>query len=139
MPSDWKEEKFYLDMDVQEIWPMTSDKPMFFLSHSQRWWTRHLQKQWKSKIIGGCDICSQFSKIHNVLLVDGLKHNLLTIRQLWQRKSSCFLIKYVLHSEQQRQSNSFVAKWNENVYIMNFDDLNKQNVFGALRKIVVMA
>lgn len=39
-------------------------------------------KKKTGKIIGGGDIGILSSKIHNVLFVDGLKHNILSISQL---------------------------------------------------------
>ena len=83
----------------------------------------------KGKIIGVGNINNYSSCIENVLLVDGLKHNLISISQLCDKnykvifdKNKC-IITHALNDKI-----LFIASRHENVYTFDFDSLVSQDV-----------
>ena len=79
------------------------------------------------KIIGTGTISNASISINNVWLVDGLKHNLLSISQFCDNgydvlfdKTSCIVVN--------KSDNSviFKGKWMDNVYKINFSELDGQ-------------
>ena len=83
----------------------------------------------KGKIIGVGNIDNYSSCIENVLLVDGLKHNLISISQLCDKnykvifdKNKC-IITHTLNDKI-----LFIASRHENVYTFDFDSLVSQEV-----------
>ena len=83
----------------------------------------------KGKIIGVGNINNYSSCIENVLLVDGLKHNLISISQLCDKdykvifdKNKC-IITHALNDKI-----LFIASRHENVYTFDFDSLVSQEV-----------
>jgi len=85
------------------------------------------------KIIGSGTIGNSSISIYNVWLVDGLRHNLLSINQFCDNgydvlfvKSNCTVInKY-------NQSIVFKGKRRNNVYKVNFSELTDQKVLCLL-------
>lgn len=113
---------------VQDIWPETNQ---CFLPHLQRQWICHLGDNEKGKIIGKGETGKQISKIHNVVLVDGLKHNLLSISQLCDIGNKV-IFGTDMCSIQSAKDNKifFVANRNGNMCPMNFSYSTKQNLKG---------
>jgi len=81
------------------------------------------------KIIGSSKIGNSSVSINNVWLVDGLKHNLLSISQFCDNgydvlfvKNNCTVIKTI------DQSIVFKGKRRNNVYKINFSELTDQKV-----------
>ena len=71
---------------------------------------------------------SSFSCIKNVLLVDGLKHNLLSISQLCDKNFIVFFKSFICYVVCQITNNIiFSGQRNRNVYAVNLDniDINK--------------
>jgi len=87
------------------------------------------------KIIGSGMIGNSSISINNVWLVDGLKHNLLSISQFCDNgydvlfvKNNCTMIKTI------DQSIVFKGKRRNNVYKINFSELTDQKVLCLLSK-----
>ena len=84
----------------------------------------------KGKIIGIGKVGMNLSPcIENVLLVDGLKHNLISISQLCDKGYDVtFKEDFCLITNAKDNSVLFVASRHENVYTLDFDKLSQQNV-----------
>jgi len=81
------------------------------------------------KIIGTGTIGNSSVSINNVWLVDGLKHNLLSISQFWDNGYDVLFVKNnctVINNDD--QSIAFKGKRRNNVYKINFSELNDQKV-----------
>lgn len=89
----------------------------------------HFRDKWRGKIIGEGDIGTSSSKISQCLLVDVLKHNLLSISQLCD-KGSGVIFESNMCSIQNTNDNKvhFVANRCGNVYSVKFHDLHKQKL-----------
>lgn len=75
----------------------------------------------KGTTIGEGDVGTQFSKIDNVLLVDGLKHHLFSTSQLCDKGNNVMLKSNMCSIKSAKDTKIlFVANRNENIYIMNF-------------------
>ena len=84
----------------------------------------------KGKIIGVGSIGKSPSPIiENVLLVDGLKHNLLGISQLCDKGNRVIFEKSLCKIENLKDNKTlFVGHRHENVYVFNFSDLSSFNI-----------
>ncbi|CAL9078687.1 unnamed protein product [Musa textilis] len=87
----------------------------------------------KGKIIGKGTIGNKSSfLIDNMLLVDGLKHNLLSISQLCDKG---YIVKFESNAyivEKSHNNISMIALKQNNVYTINIDDLSNEICFSIL-------
>ena len=83
------------------------------------WW--HLGDNANGRIIGQENVCNNtFSLIENVLFLNGLKRNILSINQLYEK---CFKMifesSYCIVKEIQDDKTIFIGHKNENVYTID--------------------
>jgi len=111
---------------------MTGDRSLFLTLTMKEGGTVGFGGNQTGKIIGSGTIGNSVS-INNVLLVDGLKHNLLNITQFCDNgydvlfvKNNCTVIKT------SDQSIVFKGKRRNNVYKINFSELTDQKVLCLL-------
>ena len=83
----------------------------------------------KGKIIGIGNVGKEPSPIiENVLLVDGLKHNLLSISQLCDKKNRVIFDKDIYNIESIKDDKIlFVGQRVKNVYVFKIDDVEPIN------------
>jgi len=119
--------KWYLDSDCSRY--MTEGPNLFATLSSYKGGMVTFEDDGKGKIIGTGTIGKKhFPTLENVLLVDGLKTNLISVNQLCDkgmnvifRPSKCIIID--------REGNLlFEALKNENVYTIDIIDLTNQSV-----------
>ncbi|CAL9098073.1 unnamed protein product [Musa textilis] len=123
--------KWYLDSGCSKH--MTGDPSQFSKLSSQDEGFITFGDNNQGKIIGKgtIDNKSTFS-IDNVLLVDGLKYNLLSISQLCDNG---YIVRFESNAciiEKPHNSTSIIAIKQNNIYTINLDDLSSETCFSAL-------
>ena len=126
MKSSSNRNKWFLDSGCSRH--MSGDKDIFSNFTPQDGGLVTFGDNSKGKILGVGKVGKEpFPCIENVLLVNGLKHNLLSISQLCDKgykvvfqASSC--------SIEINGKILFVAKWNNNAYTLDFNDLLDQDI-----------
>jgi len=122
-----KHKSWYLDSGCS--WHMIGEKSMFLTLTMKEGGNVKFRGNQSGKIIGTGTIGNASISINNVWLVDGLKHNLLTISQFCDNgydvlfnKTSCTVVN------KNDSSIIFKGKRMDNVYKINFSELVNQNV-----------
>ncbi|GAV84554.1 hypothetical protein CFOL_v3_27998, partial [Cephalotus follicularis] len=115
--------QWYLDSGCSKH--MTGNKSLFVKFESKEGGDVTFGDNGKGKIKGFGSIGKNKTSIHNVLFVDGLKHNLLSISQLCNKdcrvsfeKDSCKVINI------NNNKFNFVGYRHGNVYVVDIDDLH---------------
>ncbi|KAK9151265.1 hypothetical protein Syun_009574 [Stephania yunnanensis] len=82
----------------------------------------------KGRVIGLGTVGNNSLSISNVYLVDGLKHNLLSISQLCDKGFHVMFESSKCIVRNEKHETLFIAYRDKNVYAINFDEMNMQNV-----------
>nr|QCQ81934.1 hypothetical protein [Ammopiptanthus mongolicus] len=123
-----KSEKWYLDSGCSRH--MTGNKSMFLSLRAKEGGSVTFRDNFQGKIVGIGKIGKHsLPSIDNVLLVEGLKHNLLSISQLCD---SGFHVSFNKDSWLVKDVNNdttlFTVKRQNNLYKVDLEDLSNQNV-----------
>jgi len=131
LKGDKKQKSWYLDSGCSRH--MTGDRSLFLTLTMKEGGTVGFGGNQTGKIIGSGTIDKSSISINNVWLVDGLRHNLLSISQFCDNgydvlfvKSNCTVIN------KDDQSIVFKGKRRNNVYKINFSELTDQKVLCLL-------
>lgn len=76
----------------------------------------------KTNFVEECDICTLSSECHNVLLANGLEHNLLSISEICDKGNR------IIFEPNMSSAQSIIANGSGNICTLKFDDLNEQNL-----------
>ncbi|KAK8936006.1 hypothetical protein KSP39_PZI013951 [Platanthera zijinensis] len=110
---------------------MTGDKDKFLSLEKKRGGVVTFGDNGKGRILGISTIGNKFFSISNVLFVDGLKHNHISVSQLGDKgidvifESSSNTCKLI---DAKTSNVLLVAHRNHNVYTVNFDDFSSSNL-----------
>ena len=128
-----KQKSWYMDSGCSRH--MTGDRSLFLTMTMKEGGTVGFGGNQTGKIIGSGTIGNSSISINNVWLVDGIRHNLLSISQFCDNgydvlfvKNNCTVIKI------SDQSIVFKGKRRKNVYKINFSELTDQKVLCLLSK-----
>ena len=95
----------------------------------------HFGDNSKGRVIGIGSIGNKSLTIHDVLLVDGLKHNLLSISQLSNKRFKVVFQSMCCEVIESRTSKiAFIGHRHLNVYIVDFCDIASMDVIAKLSK-----
>ena len=122
-----KKGRWYLDSGCSRH--MTGDKSMFASLNPKDGGFVTFGDNSKGKIIGIGNVGKEPSPIiENVLLVDGLKHNLLSISQLCDKGNKVIFDKNMCTIENIKDDKTlFIGQRIENVYVFKIDDVEPTN------------
>ena len=126
--------------DAQDTWPEMNPSLLSLQTKKRR--ICYIWRQWKGRIIGQGNIGNDTSSlIESVLLVDGLKHNLLSVNQLCDKGFKViFKASHCIIKDIQNDKTIFMGHRCDNVYTINiskYDDHDRCFFKHAWSKLVV--